>query len=471
MSINFVRSRSLINEIINEPKIDQKYNVCGWVQMIRKQPPLHFIQLNDGSTVKNFQIVITENFTTPELLKQISRGSSLKVYGKLVESPKPEQPFELQADKILILGKATNDYPINKQARRLDYLRTLEHLRIKTPIMKAIFRVRNTLANSIHEYFQKINCNYVNTPIITSNDCEGAGETFTITTQYPNDEKPCSLYKRKELFKEKTFLTVSGQLHGESYAMGLGDIYTFGPTFRAENSNTSRHLCEFWMVEPELSFINQDDLHNLTEDFIKYVVKMVLEKNKDELELLSKRDNDLIKRLNVIANDSFVRIEYIEAIKILASNFPKGMLEDLEMNMDDIKFGLDLPSQMEKYLTEEYYKKPVMIYNYPKKIKSFYMKSNEEQENTTVQAMDLLVPIVGELIGGSIREDDYDKLSKIVKEKNIKNLDWYLDLRKFGSVPHGGFGLGFERLVQLCTGMNNIRDVIPFPRYPKHVFA
>lgn len=471
MSIKFTRSRNLISNILNEHIIDNEYTVCGWVQIIRKQPPIHFIQLNDGSTVKNLQVVVTEDFNEQDKLKTISRGASIKVTGKLVSSPKPEQPYELIANTISLLGNSPCDYPINKQARNLDYLRTMEHLRIKTPVMKAVHRIRNTLAFSIHEYFQKINCQYVNTPIITSNDCEGAGETFTITTQYPSDEKPHSLYKKNELFKNKTFLTVSGQLHGESYAMGLGDIYTFGPTFRAENSNTSRHLCEFWMVEPELSFINQNDLHSLTEDFIKYVVKSVLDNHNNELEMLNTRDKNLINRLNVIVNEPFMLLEYKDAIQILKDNFPEKLLSDLEMCKDDIKFGLDLPSQMEKYLTEEYYSKPVMIYNYPKCIKSFYMKSNDEPENTTVQAMDLLVPIVGELIGGSIREDNFDKLNNILKEKNIKNLDWYLDLRKYGSVPHGGFGLGFERLVQLCTGMNNIRDVIPYPRYPKHVIA
>lgn len=471
MSIKFTRNRSLISTILNEHILDKEYITCGWVQIIRKQPPIHFIQLNDGSTVKNLQVVITEEFNQQYLLKQISRGASIKVTGKLVSSPKPEQPFELIANTIIILGKSTCDYPINKQSRHLEYLRTIEHLRIKTPIMKAIHRIRNTLSYSIHEYFQKINCQYVNTPIITSNDCEGAGETFTITTQYPSDEKAHSLYKKNELFKNKTFLTVSGQLHGESYAMGLGDIYTFGPTFRAENSNTSRHLCEFWMVEPELSFINQNDLHSLTEDFIKYIVKSVLDNNIDELELLNKRDSNLINRLNIIVNEPFILLEYKDAIQILKNNFPETLLNDLDITIDDIKFGLDLPSQMEKYLTEDYYKKPVIIYNYPKCIKSFYMKSNDEEENTTVQAMDLLVPIVGELIGGSMRENDFNKLDTILKEKQIKNLNWYLDLRKYGSVPHGGFGLGFERLVQLCTGMNNIRDVIPYPRYPKHVTA
>ena len=470
MSIKFTRSRIMIKQLLDEPNTENSIIVSGWVQMLRKQPPIHFIQLNDGSTVKNLQVVITDTFTKPELIKAISRGASIKVKGKLVSSPKPEQPYELVADDIEILGMSSPTYPINKQARKLEYLRTMEHMRIRTPVMKAVHRIRNTLSFAIHKYFQKIGCQYVHTPIITSNDCEGAGETFTITTQYPKDEKPVALYKRKELFKEATFLTVSGQLHGESYACGLGDIYTFGPTFRAENSNTSRHLNEFWMIEPELCFINQNDLHKLSEDFVKFCVENVLENNMDEVKLLTKRDEGLLERLHVICDEPFACISYKEALEILREQFPKDELDKLEGD-NEIKFGLDLPSVMEKFLTERVYNKPVMIYNYPKCIKSFYMKSNDEEDETTVQAMDMLVPGVGELIGGSIREDNYEILDKIIKDKGITNLGWYMDLRKYGSVPHGGFGLGFERLVQLCTGMTNIRDVIPYPRYPKHVFA
>lgn len=475
MSITFKRNRTFISEILKNPILNASYVVSGWVSLLRKQPPIHFIQLNDGSTIKNLQIIVTdisdvtENVKLSEVLKKITRGSSIKITGKLVSSPASEQPFELVANEIKVIGLSPAQYPINKQAKHLEYLRTIEHLRIRAPIMKAVHRVRNTLAYSIHKYFQEIGCQYVHTPIITSNDCEGAGETFTITTQYPKDEKAHSLYRKKELFRNPTFLTVSGQLHGESYACGLGDIYTFGPTFRAENSNTTRHLNEFWMIEPELCFIDQNDLHNLTEDFVKYCINQVLEKNMDELTLLLKSDNELINRLNVITKDKFVRITYKEALEILKEKFPKEELEKLEKT--EIKFGLDFPSVMEKFLTDQIYKKPVMIYNYPKCIKSFYMKSNDENIEETVQAVDLLVPSIGELIGGSMREEDFTKLETIIKEKKITNLEWYKDLRKYGSVPHGGFGLGFERLVQLCTGMKNIRDVIPYPRFPKHVFA
>lgn len=470
MTTKFIRSRIMIKELLEDHPVTKTIKVAGWVQLIRKQPPIHFIQLNDGSCVKNLQVVVTEDFKDQEMLKSITRGASIKVRGHLVESPAPEQPYELLAEDITILGVSSPKYPINKQARHLEYLRTIEHLRIRTPVMKAVHRIRNTLSFAVHEYFQSIGCQYVHTPIITSNDCEGAGETFTITTQYPKDEKPKAMYRKKELFKEPTFLTVSGQLHGESYACGLGDIYTFGPTFRAENSNTSRHLNEFWMIEPELCFINQDDLHNLSEDFVKYCINKVISDNREELELLCKRDSQLFERLKNIVENDFARVPYKEAIQILKEQFPKEELDKLE-GEKEIKFGLDLPSVMEKFLTDMVYKKPVMLYNYPKCIKSFYMKSNEEETETTVQAMDMLVPGIGELIGGSIREDDFDKLDSIVKEKGITNLDWYLDLRRYGSVPHGGFGLGFERLVLLCTGMTNIRDVIPYPRYPKHVFA
>lgn len=464
----FSRSRMLIKNVLEEHPLDTNIVVGGWVQMIRKQPPIYFIQLNDGSCVLNLQVIVTEDFKDQIILKNISRGASIKVTGTLIKSPKPEQPYELNAIEIDILGKSLPSYPINKQARNLEYLRTIEHLRIRTSVMKAVHRIRNTLSYAVHEYFQSIGCNYVHTPIITSNDCEGAGETFTLTTQYPADERPHPLYFKKELFRGPKFLTVSGQLHGESYACGLGDIYTFGPTFRAENSNTSRHLNEFWMIEPELCFINQDDLHNLSEDFVKYCVGKVLEKNKDELNLLNKRDKELINRLSVIVDNDFVRISYKDVLNVLNERFPKSELSKLGV---EIKFGLDLPSVMERFLTEDIYKRPVIVYNYPKCIKSFYMKSNDEVMDTTVQAMDMLVPGIGELIGGSMREDDYTKLNNMLIDKKINNLDWYLDLRKYGSVPHGGFGLGFERLVQLCTGMTNIRDVIPYPRYPKHVFA
>jgi len=467
METKFTRSRMMIKKLLEDHPLNKIIKVKGWVQMIRKQPPIHFIQLNDGSCIRNLQVVVTEDFESPDILKNITRGASIQVKGTLIKSPKPEQPYEMHANDIIILGISSPSYPINKQARSLDYLRTIEHMRIRTPVMKAVHRIRNTLSFAVHEYFQKIGCQYVHTPIITSNDCEGAGETFTITTQYPKDEKPKAMYRKKELFKEPTFLTVSGQLHGESYACGLGDIYTFGPTFRAENSNTSRHLNEFWMIEPELCFINQEDLHNLSEDFVKYTVNKVLTDNKDELELLYKRNSLLEDRLKTISKNDFARVSYKEAIEILKEQFPT----DEEFKKEDIKFGLDLPSVMEKFLTEKVYKKPVMLYNYPKCIKSFYMKSNEEKDQTTVQAMDMLVPGIGELIGGSIREESYEKLESIIKEKGITNLNWYLDLRKYGSVPHGGFGLGFERLVQLCTGMTNIRDVIPYPRYPKHVYA
>lgn len=460
MSINFKQSHFFIKNV-NDTYINKELTVSGWIIMIRKQPEFTFISLNDGSSVTTLQVLLNKD-TNPYDASKLTRGASIKVTGTLVTSPKSEQKYELVVKNITILGECpTATYPINKQAKNLDYLRTVQHMRIRTLLMKSVHKIRNTLSMVIHNYFQEIGCHYVHTPLITSNDCEGAGETFTITTQYPKDDKPVKIKSKNELFKKETYLTVSGQLHGESYAMGLGNIYTFGPTFRAENSHTNRHLNEFWMIEPELAFINQDDLHNLAEDFLKYCVQNVLDKNKEELEFLEKYDSKLSEKLQKITSKKFVRLSYIEAIKLLQEKYIKT--EDEE----EIKYGIDLSSNQEKCLTI-LHDSPVIVYNYPKEIKSFYMKTNDDG---TVQAMDLLVPTIGELIGGSIREEDYHTLDKIVKDKKIKNLDWYLDLRKFGSVPHGGFGLGFERLVQLCTGMKNIRDVIPFPRVPKTIYC
>jgi len=474
--ITFERNRLLIKEIyeFTNRYINYKLNICGWVQFVRKQPPLYFIQLNDGSTIKNIQVVINlKNKKIPQkILSKITRGACIAIQGKLLPSPVNlnEQAFELHVSTLFIMGTSPSNYPINKQAKQIEYLRNFEHLRIRTRLIKSIHRIRNGLAMAIHQYFQKIGCQYIHTPIITSNDCEGAGETFKLTTQYPKNNDLTRIVRKKELFKDAMNLTVSGQLHGESYACGLGDIYTFGPTFRAENSNTSRHLNEFWMIEPELCFINQQELHDLAEDFTKYCLRTVFEKYQDELKFLSDYNKvNLNELLSNTINHPFTRIEYSDAIELLKSSYNN------ENNEEEIEFGIDLNSDQERFIVEKIFKRPVIIYNYPKKIKSFYMKTNTLYENdpekATVQAMDLLVPGIGELIGGSIRENNYEKLKQRIKENNVKNLDWYLDLRKYGSAPHGGFGLGFERLVQLCTGMSNIRDVIAYPRYPKHVFA
>ena len=469
MAVTFKHSRILTKDIVSstldvEKLIDTTIKVCGWIQTIRKQTPLAFIQLTDGSSQKTLQIVCSPDYTDiskyQNILDKGTKGVSIRVDGKLVKSDAMGQEYEIQADTIYIYGNVdASTYPISKKKHGLDYIRQFEHLRIRTQTISAVARIRDELAFSTHSYFRSIDCKYVHTPILTVNDCEGAGECFTVTSQYPETEKPTALYRRKELFKQPVSLTVSGQLHGETYAMGLGSIYTFGPTFRAENSNTSRHLCEFWMIEPELAFITVDELFDISEEYVQYCIKNVMEKCKDELEFLNKLDTELISRLTTIVENTFVRITYTEAVKILQECGHKFE--------EDVKWGIDFGSEHERYLTDIIYKGPVILTHYPKDIKSFYMKQSETDPRV-VECMDVIVPGIGELIGGSMREDDYDKLDAIVKEKGIIGLDWYMDLRKYGSVPHGGFGLGFERLVLLATGMKNIRDVIPFPRFPKH---
>lgn len=469
----FKFARTPISLIIKEDshniKNDNQITVCGWIHTMRKQPQVSFIQLNDGSTQNCLQIVVSPDFTNTNDLEKIkekgTKGVSIRVEGKLIPSQAKGQSIELQAHKIEIYGEVDpKTYPISKKKHGLDYIRQFEHMRIRTQVMSAVARVRNRLAQSTHTYFQSLDCKYVHTPILTTNDCEGAGECFTVTTQYPENEAPVRMYSRKELFKEPAFLSVSGQLHVESYACALSNVYTFGPTFRAENSNTSRHLCEFWMIEPEFCFIEANELFSISEEYVKFCITSVLSNCKDELEFLSRLDKDLLSRLTVIKDKPFQRLTYSQAIEALQKEETSN--PDCQFE-EKVEWGMDLGSEHERYLTDKMYNKPVILTHYPKTIKSFYMKENKEDERL-VDCMDVLVPGIGELIGGSMREDNYEKLSSIVEEKGIQGLDWYLDLRKYGSVPHGGFGLGFERLVQLATGMKNIRDVIPFPRYPKH---
>ena len=461
--------RLIIKEDKHNIKNDEKITVCGWVHTMRKQPHISFIQLNDGSCQECLQIVCSPDFTDATDLENIkekgTKGVSIRVEGKLIPSQAKGQTVELQAHKITVYGEVDpKTYPISKKKHGLEYIRQFEHMRIRTQVMSAVARIRNRLAQSTHTYFQSLDCKYVHTPILTTNDCEGAGECFTVTTQYPTTEEPVRMYPRKELFKEPAFLTVSGQLHVESYACALGNVYTFGPTFRAENSNTSRHLCEFWMIEPEFCFINADELFTISEEYVKFCISSVMENCQEELKFLSRLDENLLNRLTVIKDEPFKILTYTEAIEVLQ----KEETENPECQFEEkVEWGMDLGSEHERYLTDSLYKKPVILTHYPKSIKSFYMKENKD-DSRLVDCMDVLVPGIGELIGGSMREDDYKKLSSIVKEKEIKGLEWYLDLRKYGSAPHGGFGLGFERLVQLATGMKNIRDVIPFPRYPKH---
>jgi len=444
---------------INDYKFKENDNVTlkGWIFSVRKQADKTFIQIMDGSTSKMIQGIITT-----EKIKDISlsKGTSIEVIGIIkIFREKPE----LHIETLNILGECNSEeFPISKNKLGLDFLRKHEHLRIRTHTIQSVMRVRHTLSMAIHQFFDKQGYFNIHTPLLSSNDCEGAGETFTITSQNPfkkrEDGKPSVIYANKELFKKPVFLTVSGQLHGESYATAMNKIYTFGPTFRAEKSDTNRHLSEFWMVEPEVSFINQSELHLLAQDLIKFCLLKVLTDRKDDLQILSRNDKTLVSRLETYSKGTYPQVSYDEAIKLLNKKFE-----------EKVEWGIDLTSEHEKYLAEEVFKSPVICYNYPAKIKSFYMKPN--LDNKTVQSMDLLVPGIGELIGGSMREDNYDNLKMKLEEKNITNLEWYLDLRKFGSVPHGGFGLGFERLVQFCTGMKHIRDVIPYPRYYKHCNA
>lgn len=458
----FQRSRILIKDIFesNDKYLNENITICGWVHIFRKQSNIAFIIMNDGSTAQNLMVVFDESHM--DMVKTLKKGSSLKVSGKLITSLKENQPYELVGTNVTIYGHVDAAlYPISKNKLNLETIREHLHLRIRTQTIAAVMRIRNTLANETHNFFQSNGCKYVNTPLLTTNDCEGAGETFTVTTQYPSDEKPKAMYRKNELFKRPVYLTVSGQLHGESYATALGDIYTFGPTFRAENSNTAKHLCEFWMIEPELSFIDFKQLQDLAEDYVKHCIGQVLIKNIDDLELLQttqQYDYNLIDTLKTIMNNKMVRVSYTDAIDIL-----KNATVEFEEKVD---WGIDLSTEHERYLVEKHFKLPTIVTDYPTEIKSFYMKTNEDSK--TVMAMDMLVPGIGELIGGSMREEDYDKLASRMTPQMIKDLSWYMDLRKYGTVPHGGFGLGFERLVLLVSGMKNIRDTIPFPRYPKH---
>jgi asparaginyl-tRNA synthetase len=456
----FKRSYIKINDIIN---VNNNYTVCGWVHIFRKQKNIIFIDLNDGSTPECLSIVIDsvkiKDFD--DIKSRVKKGSSLRVEGVVIFN-ESRCCNEMIAKNIIIYGEVdAAKYPISKNKMSLETIRENPHLRIRTLMISSIMRIRDTLAQATHKYFSNIGCRYVNTPILTTNDCEGAGETFTITSQYPTNKDDKPIYygsDKKELLGRGVNLTVSGQLHGETYAAGLGDIYTFGPTFRAENSNTNKHLCEFWMIEPELSFINFKELQDLAEDYVKYCISQVIMYNEDDLYFLEKRNEDLVFRLKEIVCEDFARVTYTEVIDIL-NNCDKEFEQKVE-------WGDDLSTEHERYLAEEHFKKPTFVKDYPTKIKSFYMKTNEDEN--TVQATDLLVPGIGELIGGSMREEDYDKLCSRMTKTQRKELNWYLDLRRYGTTPHGGFGLGFERLVQLVTGTHNIRDVIPYPRYPKH---
>ena len=458
--------RTKIIDVLQSTDFNQEVLVKGWVRTHRSSKAVHFIALNDGSTIKNVQIVVDPETIDPETLKNITTGACLCVSGTLVESQGQGQTVEIQGKEIEIYGLCGNDYPMQKKGQSFEYMRQHAHLRLRTNTFGAVMRIRHNMAIAIHKYFHDHGYFYFHTPIITASDAEGAGEMFQVTTQdlnnLPRDEQGKVKYD-DDFFGKMTSLTVSGQLEGELGATALGQIYTFGPTFRAENSNTPRHLAEFWMIEPEIAFTDLDDLMGIEEEFIKYCVQWALDNCKDDLEFLDKMiDKTLLTRLQSVVNGSFVRLDYSEGIKILEEAVKSGQKFEYP-----VSWGMDLASEHERYLVEHHFKKPVIMYNYPKEIKAFYMKINEDGK--TVQGTDVLFPQIGEIIGGSVREESYEKLLGEIERRHIpmKDMWWYLDTRKFGSCPHGGFGLGFERLILFVTGMQNIRDVIPFPRTPK----
>lgn len=443
-----------------EQYLGKKISVGGWVRSVRDSKAFGFIVLHDGTYFETLQVVYHDKMNNFEEVSKLNVGSAVIVTGELVATPEAKQPFEIQAEEVFVEGTSTPDYPLQKKRHTLEYLRTITHLRPRTNTFQAVFRVRSLIAYAIHKFFQERDFIYVHTPIITGSDAEGAGEMFRVTTldmENPPRTADGRIDESQDFFGKETNLTVSGQLNGETYAMAFKNIYTFGPTFRAENSNTTRHAAEFWMIEPEIAFADLKDDMVLAESMLKYIINYVLEHAPEEMQFFNQFvDKGLLERLTNVANSQFGHVTYTEAIEILEKN---------NDNLDyKVFWGCDLQTEHERYLTEQVFKKPVFVTGYPKEIKAFYMKMNED--NKTVAAMDLLVPGIGEIIGGSQREDDYDKLIKRMNEMGLNREDYefYLDLRKYGSARHAGFGLGFERCVMYLTGMGNIRDVVPFPR-------
>ena len=457
--------RIKIKNLLSNPVLGSDVLVKGWVRTKRGNKNIIFIALNDGSTINNIQIVVEASSFDENLLKEISTGACIAVHGKLVESQGQGQNIEISAAGIELYGKSDAEtYPLQKKGHSMEFLRENAHLRFRTNTFGAVFRIRHAMAFAIHKYFNDKGFVYLHTPIITGSDAEGAGEMFQVTTMDLNNmprNGDGSINYSNDFFGKQTNLTVSGQLEGELGALSLGDIYTFGPTFRAENSNTPRHLAEFWMIEPEMAFYDLNDNMDLAEDFVKYIIKYALDNCREDLEFLNNMiDKALLERLKFVVDNEFVRITYTEAVSILTSSGKKWDYP--------VGWGRDLQAEHERYLVEEHFKRPVILTDYPKEIKAFYMKQNDDGK--TVRAMDVLFPGIGEIIGGSQREEQYDRLLSRIKELKLQEKDfwWYLDTRRFGSAPHSGFGLGFERLILFVTGMSNIRDVIPFPRTPKN---
>ena len=459
--------RTRISDLLKNSAAGTEVNVRGWVRTRRSSKQVAFVALNDGSTINNVQIVIDADKFDEELVKQFTTGACLSVNGMLVESIGGGQSVEIQATEIELLGACDNTYPLQKKGQSMEFMRTVAHLRPRTNTFGAVFRIRHNMAYAIHKFFHDKGFYYFHTPLITASDCEGAGQMFQVTTMNLYDLKKDengSIKYDSDFFGKQASLTVSGQLEGELAATALGAIYTFGPTFRAENSNTPRHLAEFWMIEPEVAFNDIYDNMELAEEFIKYCVQWALDNCMEDITFLNNMiDKELIERLRSIVNTEFVRLSYTDGIKILEEAVAAGHKFEFP-----VYWGVDLASEHERYLVETHFKRPVILTDYPKEIKAFYMKQNEDGK--TVRAMDVLFPKIGEIIGGSEREADYDKLLARIEEMNIpmKDMWWYLDTRRYGSCPHSGFGLGFERLLLFVTGMANIRDVIPFPRTPNN---
>jgi len=473
--------RTRIADLLKRTDFGQEVVVKGWVRTKRGSKTVNFIALNDGSTIKNVQIVADLEKFSEELMKQITTGACLSVKGIMVESIGSGQAVEVQAKEIEVLGLCGDDYPMQKKGQSFEYMRQHAHMRLRTNTFGAVMRIRHNMAMAIHTYFHEHGFYYFHTPLITASDCEGAGNMFQVTTKnlydLKKDDQGKIIYD-DDFFGQQTSLTVSGQLEGELGATALGAIYTFGPTFRAENSNTPRHLAEFWMIEPEVAFLDQEELMDLEEDFIKYCVRWALDNCKDDLDFLNQMiDKTLLERLQSVLKENFVRLTYTEGIDILQDAIKKGHKFEFPCNWGD-----DLASEHERYLVEEYFRKPVIMTDYPTAIKSFYMKQNEATPDggsigykgvkapaSTMQGTDVLFPQIGEIIGGSVREADYDNLMGEINRRkmDMTHLWWYLDTRRWGSCPHAGFGLGFERLILFVTGMQNIRDVIPFPRTPR----
>ena len=456
--------RIKINELLASEEAHSSVVLKGWIRTLRESKEFSFIEVNDGSCLANIQVIVDNVLSNYSQIVKLTTGASISVQGELVESLGKGQKWEIRAKSIDVLGVAPEDFPLQKKRHTDEYLRTIAHLRPRSNKYSAMFRIRSKLSFAIHQFFQERDFQWIHTPIITGSDCEGAGEMFSVTTLDMNDvpKKDGAVDYEKDFFGKEASLTVSGQLSVETFCLSLGNVYTFGPTFRSENSNTSRHMSEFWMIEPEMAFADLQDDMNLGQEFVQYLVKYTMEECAEDLELFAKFvDKNLMATLDNIVNNDFIRLPYTEAITILEQSGKKFEF--------DVAWGKDLQSEHERFLTEEHFKQPVIVYDYPKDIKAFYMRLNDDEK--TVAAMDILVPAIGEIIGGSQREERYDVLKKRINDMNFDEADywWYLDTRKYGTVPHAGFGLGFERLLMLVTGVSNIRDVIPFPRTPKHL--